>query len=397
MNATKVVILVALAVSVVFLLAISTSLFETNSAGYYQVKQAAISGVMSVREEPGVYPQMFGDIFTYHYSGVYYFSKHELDGGGDAEAQPITVRFNDGATAQVSGSLKFKLSSNLNDQLLLHQDFKSYQAVADDLVRQVVTESLMQTATLMKAEESYSSRRSEFTALAEDQVKFGIFDTVTEEMRRKDVEGNDFIERTTKIRYGEDNKPIVRKPSSLKRYNIDVLQFVIKDIDFDETVDALIAKKKEAEQLKVVARANAERAKQDAITAEEQGKANVATARAAKEVEKIEAVTSAEKEFQVAELNKKRDQQLAEAELIKQRANAEANRLLVNAGLTPLERATIEKETAIGVAAELAKVKLPGLMVIGGDKSGNQLNPFDAVGLKAFHDLSKEMSENVKR
>jgi regulator of protease activity HflC (stomatin/prohibitin superfamily) len=392
MNPIRLVTIAGVLVFGVVLAMASTSLFETNTAGYYQVKQASFSGAMSVREDPGVYWQGFGDIFTYHYSDVYYFSKHSIDGGDAVEADPVIVRFNDGATAQISGSLKFKLSSNPKDQLLLHQDFKAYSAVQNDLVRQVVTEALMQTATLMKAEESYSSRRSEFTALAEDQVKYGIFDVETDEVKRKDVEGNEFIERSIKVKLGPDQKPIIRKDSSLMRYNIEVLQFVIKDIDFDDTVNALIAKKKEAEQMKVVARANAERAKQDAITAEEQGKANVATARAVKEVEKIQAVTNAEKEFKVAELNKQRDQQIADAELIKQRANAEANRLLVSAGLTPKERAEFAMKTSIGVAAELAKVKLPGLMVIGGDKSGNQLNPFDAVGLKAFHDLSKDMA-----
>jgi len=69
-------------------------------------------------------------------------------------------------------------------------------------------------------------------------------------------------------------------------------------------------------------------------------------------------------------------------------------RLLVKAGLTPLERATIDKETAIGVAAELAKVKFPGMMILGGSgKGGSSLNPFDAVGLKAFRDIAKDIAE----
>ena len=60
-----------------------------------------------------------------------------------------------------------------------------------------------------------------------------------------------------------------------------------EDIDFDETIDMLISQKKKAEQQKVVAKANAEKAKQDAITALEQGKARVASAKADEEVEKI--------------------------------------------------------------------------------------------------------------
>jgi hypothetical protein len=74
-------------------------------------------------------------------------------------------------------------------------------------------------------------------------------------------------------------------------------------------------------------------------------------------------------------------------------AEATANKLKVAAGLTPLERATIEKETRIGVAAELAKVTLPSTLIIGGGNGSS--NPFEAVGLNAFYDLSKKMSGDV--
>ena len=77
------------------------------------------------------------------------------------------------------------------------------------------------------------------------------------------------------------------------------------------------------------------------------------------------------------------------------KAAAEGDRLKVQAGLTPLERAKIDKETAIGVAAELAKVKFPSSMVIvGGSGSGpgGKVNPFEAVGLESFYNLSKKMS-----
>ena len=42
------------------------------------------------------------------------------------------------------------------------------------------------------------------------------------------------------------------------------------------------------------------------------------------------------------------------------------NQKLVSAGLTPQERANIEKEIAIGVARELKEVKLPEYYISGG-------------------------------
>lgn len=393
MNPRKVGIIAIGVVAIIAVLSLAGQVFETNNSGFYQIKQAALTGEMSVRTEAGTYYQGFADISTYQLSDTYYFSKHELDGGSGKEADPIKVRFNDGGTAQISGSIKYRLSINEKDQLSLHRDFKNYDAVKADLVRQVVTEAIMQTATLMKAEESYSTRRAEFAALAEEQIIDGIYETNSIVQKLKDADGNEFIEASTSIKRDANNKPVVRKQSSLLRYKIEVLQFVIKDIDFDDTIENLIAKKKEAEQQKVVARANAERAKQDAITAREQGEAKVAVAKAEKEVEKIQAVTDAQKAFEVAQLERKQAEEVAKAKLVEGEAQAKINNLKVKAGLTPQERAEYQMKTSIGVAAELAKISLPSTMVIGGDgKSGNALNPFDAVGLESFMRINEKMS-----
>lgn len=390
----KVGVIVFVVIALGGLILLSNNIVTTNKAGYYQVKQAAVTGNMSVRNSPGMYGQFFGDITTYQISDMYYFSKHVEEGGAGLEAAPIKVRFNDGGTAEVSGSIKYRLSQIEDTQLKLHADFKSYSAVKQDLVRQVVTEALMQTATLMKAEESYSTRRAEFGSLAEEQIKRGIFATESDEIKTTDADGNEFIERYVNLKFADDGLPEVRKTSPFIRYNIEVTQFVIKDIDFDDTIDSLIAKKKEAEQQRVVAKANAERAKQDAITAEQQGLAKVAEAKALEEVEKIKEVTQAQKRLEVAQYDRQKAEEEAASKLVLARAEAEKNRLLVSAGLSPEKRAELDKEIAIGVAAELAKVKFPEMMILGGSNDGGALNPFDAVGLESFLKIQKEFSSS---
>ena len=392
MKPKKIGILIGIVLAVLTVFSLSNQLLEKNSEGFYQVKQAAITGTMSVRNTGGTYAQLFGDIFTYKVSDMYYFSKHAHGGPVGPSSDPIKVRFNDGGTAEISGSIRFRLSGVPKNQLLLHKDFRGYSAVHNDLIRQVVMEALIQTASLMKADETYSARRSEFTSLAEEQIKFGIYETVSQEVKKKDADGNEFLVRFVDVKRSEDGKGIVRKISPLLRYGIEVLQFVIKEIDYDKTIDDLISKKKEAEQQKVVAKANAERAKQDAITAREQGNADIATAKAAKLVEKIRAVTDAKKAFEVSVLRRKQAAEDARARLTKQRAEAEANRLLVSAGLTPLEKATIEMKTRIGVARELSKIKLPSMMISGGGKGGSALDPFQAIGLESLYNLNKKMS-----
>lgn len=383
-------------VSLLVVIGITKSLFSTNDAGYYQVKQAALTGSLSVHTDPGTYLRLFGNVTTYHQSDMYYFSKSDLDGGKGPEADTIKIRFQDGGTAEVSGAIKFRLPTNPEKQLLIHQDFRTYENAKHDLIRQVVAEAIMQTATLMRAEESYSTRRSEFTALAEEQIRNGIYETVSKEFKDKDAEGNEFIEKEVNVKLDQAGKPVVRKLSPLSRYGVEVVQFVIKDIDFDKTIDSLISKKKEAEQQKVVAKANAEKAKQDAITAREQGAAKIAEEKATQEVEKIKEVTIAQKEFEVSQLRRKQSEQDSQAAIIKGRAEAEVNKLKVAAGLTPLERATIQKETAIGVADKLSQIQFPQMMILGGSKEGSTTNPFDAVGLESFMRISEKMANTSK-
>ncbi len=393
MSPRNIGIIAVTAVALITLLSTVGQIVETNDEGYYQVKQAAVSGEMSVRNQAGTYSQWFGNITTYQVSDMYYFSKHEGDGEGKG-ADPITVRFNDGGQAFISGAIKFRLSTKEADQLLLHKDFKVYEAVKNDLIRQVVQEALNKTAATMKAEESYSSRLAEFTTLAEEQIKVGIYETLSEQVREKDSDGNELAETQVRIKTDKDGRKLVSKPSPLNRYNVEVINFVIKDFDFDEKTQAIIVKKKEAEQEKVVARAKAERAKQEAITAAEEGKAKVALAEAAALVEKKTAVINAEREKEVAVQEKLKAREESEAALTRGRAEAEANRLKVSAGLTPQERAEYKMKTAIGVAEKLSAVKFPGMMIIGGDggKGGQALNPFDAVGLESFMRINDKMT-----
>jgi len=394
MTPKQIAILVGSALALILFFSISGALVEVNHAGHYHIKQS-VGGSLTVINDTGPYWQGMGTITEYPVSDTLYFSKHDEEGGDTFDASPVKVRFNDGNVAEVSGTLRFRLSQKTTDQLTLHRDYRGYETVRQNMIRPMVRAALMQTASLMRAEESYSTRRAEFAKLAEEQVRKGIFDTISTEKKTADVEGNDFIERAVQVATDKSGAPIISNPSPLTQYGIEIVQFTIAEIDFDKSMDDLIAQKKAAEQQKVVARANAEKAKQDAITAEEQGKAMVAKAKAEKDVEKIQAVTAAQKEFEVAEFNKKRDREFAEAQLITQRAAAEANKLLVNAGLTPEKRALIEKDTAIGVAQALATVKFPEIMVIGtggAGGGGTHLNPFDAVGLDALRKTAKDMA-----
>lgn len=368
------------------------SIFETNNFGNYQIKQAAATGNITVKNDAGLYLQMFGSITTYPVSEDV-----------DFETENLQVRFNDGSVAKVKGTVKFKMPTNPEKQKELHKDYANYKNVERDLIIRNVAEALSNTATYMVAEDSYAAGRATFSDLAMQQLKDGIFKTSTKIVDVIDTDGTKFKKKEIRVVYDEHGNPVIQKPSLLKHYGIEILQFVVNDFEYDDKINELIARKKDAEQNKVVAMANAEKAKQDAITAEEQGKARIAEAKANAEVKKATEVTEAEKRAKVAKIKAEQDKEVArlaaeqakfEAEKTKAQGEAEAYaaKKKVEAGLTPLEKATIEKETKIGIAQALAQVQFPSSMVISGGSDGSSVNPFEAVGLKSLYDLSEKMA-----
>ena len=75
---------------------VGKQIFETNNAGFYQIKQASLTGEMTVIADPGTYLQMFANITTYQISDVYYFSKTEGDGRVAVLRQGNSFVFADG-------------------------------------------------------------------------------------------------------------------------------------------------------------------------------------------------------------------------------------------------------------------------------------------------------------
>ena len=390
----KIFTIIATAIIGIVFICCAGMIFETNNFGNYQIKQAALSGRITAHNEAGLYYQGFGSITTYPVSEDVDFEDNNLE-----------VRFNDGSIAKVKGTVKFKLPTNPEKQMELHRDYANYKNVERDLIVRNVAEALSNTATYMVAEDSYAAGRAVFSDLAMQQLKDGIFKTSTKTVDVVDTDGTKFKKKEIRVVYDEDGNPVIQKKSLLKHYGIEILQFVVNDFVYDEKINELIARKKDAEQNKVVAMANAEKAKQDAITAEEQGKARIAEAKANAEVVKAKEVTDAKKIAEIAQIKATQEKEVArlaaeqakfEAEKIKAQGEAEAYaaKKKVEAGLTPREKAEFDRDTKIGIAKALASVNFPDKMVVAGGANGGSVNPFEAIGLQSLFNLSEKMAES---
>ena len=421
---TKSKILAVVTVGVLILLGV----FAGKMVGYKQstellVKQSPF-GTLSCVEGQGLYFKGFASIYKYDLAKSFYFnsSTEKVDGhgweGDEDDEDDISVTLSRNANADISGYLMYELPTDCDKLIELHKNQRSDKGIKHNLVRNAVLSAVRKTAPLFTAEEAKVTKIAEFRRLAEDQLVEGEYLTTIEVLKEK--AGEDEVDstgkvvkkaevqeyRVTKLKLDKDGHRIITKKSPITQYGIVVKQLEIQNVKLDPKAQQQLDIVKEREMQRVANATAAETAKQKAITAKAEGDARIAEAKATQEVQKMTEVTMAEKEKAVAILNAEREKEVARLEALKaievakkikaeKEAEAQANRALVAAGLTPQERAEWEYKTKVGVAEALAKSShplVPEIMMTGGDGKNGANNAMDAVGLNMLMDLTTKLS-----
>ena len=355
------------------------------------VNQYPFTGKMAYWTTPGFKGQWFGKTTTYYKTQQLWFGSSNDE--GQQEGSPIPVIFNDASDGMIYGSLRVKLPTDVEHLSRIQTDYNGMDRLMNDLVKQTVVKVIYASGPLMSAFESYAEKKNDLIAYITDQLNNGVYKTAVKVEETIDpVTGE---KKTTKVAtlIIDANSPGGYKRSEkspFAYYGIEIGQVAVSKIGYSDKVLQQIAQQQESNMQIQTAKAQSAAAQQNAIKAEEEGKA--AAAKAKWEQEKIKAVevTKAEQEYEVARLaalKAKEDAKRIEAE---GRAKAEANKALVLAGLTPLERATVEKETKIGIAEALSKTKWPTIVMSGGS---GQNSAMDVIALKQMTDLVDKMSK----
>lgn len=397
--------------------------FGYNTATQLLVKQSP-NGSLSCIDHAGFYFRgPFTDIYSYDRTKDFYFnsSTEKVHGegweGGDDDEDDISVTLSRNANAEISGYLKYQLPTDCDDLIKIHKEQRSDKKLKHDLIRNSVLSAVRKTAPLFTAEEAKVTKVAEFRRLAEDQLIDGEYLTTIEILIEK--AGEDETDSTgkvvkkaetqeykvTKLKLDSNGNRILTKPSALKLYGIKALQFEIQSVKLDSMAQQQLDIVKDREMKRVSNATAAETAKQSAITAEAEGKARIAKAKADQEVVRITEVTQAQKErdkaviaadqeYQVAALNAKTALENAKKIKAEGEAEAAANRAKVSAGLTPQERAEWDYKTKVGVAEALAKSAQPLVpeIMMTGDSKGGAGTAMDAVGLNMLMDLTTKLS-----
>lgn len=280
------------------ILVIALSTFGINDNGYRTVVQWP-NGTTFVKFQPGMYWTLFGsttkypDEMTFDYDDA---SQHV----GTMSESGINVRYQDGGTGTTYGKLRIKLPTDEKTMLELHRSVRSAQGFANRIIRPTVKEAHQMTAGLMSSEAAYAEKRGTYIEWVDAQLRKGKFVTKLVEHEMTD-EAGEIVKRMipTIKRDAKTNEPL-HTESVFKSYGVTIGSSPITNWDFEDKTLQQISAKREATMAIITAKANAERAKQDAITAEQQGLANVMQAKYEKEVEKEKAVVDAEKAKEVA-------------------------------------------------------------------------------------------------
>lgn len=359
------------------------------------VNQYPFSGNMEYWTTPGFKWQWWGKTTTYLKTQQLWFGSE--NDKGERMGNPIPVIFNDASDGMIYGSLRVKLPTDKKYLERIQTDYNGMDRLMNDLVRPTVTKVIYASGPLMSAFESYAEKKNDLIEYITDQLNNGVYKTAV-----KRVEVVDAITGEKKIINVATLIPDSLAAGGYKRsesspfayYGLEIGQVAVSKIAYADKVNQQIAQQQEANMLIQTSRAKAAAAAQEAIRAEEEGKAMAMKAKWEQEKVKAVEVTKAEQEYEVARLSAlkaKEDAKRIEAQGL---AEAAAARAKVQAGLTPLEKATIEKETAIGVAQALANSNVrwvPEVMVLGNQNAS--ANPMDAVGLNMLLDIAKKQGK----
>ena len=355
------------------------------------VNQYPFTGKMAYWTTPGFKGQWFGKTTTYYKTQQLWFGSSNDE--GQQEGSPIPVIFNDASDGMIYGSLRVKLPTDVEHLSRIQTDYNGMDRLMNDLVKQTVVKVIYASGPLMSAFESYAEKKNDLIAYITDQLNNGVYKTAVKVEETIDpVTGEKKTTKVATLIVDTDSPGGYKRSekSPFAYYGIEIGQVAVSKIGYSDKVLQQIAQQQESNMQIQTAKAQSAAAQQNAIKAEEEGKA--AAAKAKWEQEKIKAVevTKAEQEYEVARLaalKAKEDAKRIEAE---GRAKAEANKALVLAGLTPLERATVEKETKIGIAEALSKTKWPTIVMNGGN---GQNSAMDVIALKQMTDLVEKLSK----
>ena len=308
----KVAFVLVVIVLVVAAIVVGSQLASNVEKGTYEVRQSWITGQVSAKMTPGWWVKL-GTITPWPKAETFYFTRGQDSRFDSKEDHSIVVQFNEGSECNVSGTCRVTLPKTEQEAVALTVDYgyRTWEDLMYKIVQPQVRKALILTANQMTARESYSERRADFIYLTADQLLNGLY--AYDEME-KDVEDpvtGKKVKRLVKvIKKGPDGKPL-RDSHPFHPLGVVVDNLEIRGWHYSDKVRAQIEKQQQAYMDIQTAIANAQKAEQEKLTAEAEGKAKVAKARYEQETVKAQEIVKGQKDKEVAELRAQQELEVA--------------------------------------------------------------------------------------
>lgn len=396
---------VIIGIFAVVLIACFPMIAEDMDKSKIGVNQIPITGTYEYWTDGGFQWQKFGNVSIYDKTSQIWFNELKKDKEGNPyidssmENPAMTITYNDKGKGFVMGSVRVEMPLETKYLERIQTHYGSQEKLIRDLVKPTLSKVVMSCGPLMSSLESVSEKRTDLIALITDQLNHGVYKTkVTAVKTINPLTGE---EQITKIAEAISDS---LAPNGIKRqeespfafYGLKVSQLAISDTDYENATKAQISKQREADMSIVTAKAKALEAVQRTIQITEEGKAAAESAKWEQEKIKAVEVTKAQQAFEVAELQAKEANEKAKKIIAEGRAEAEANRLKVQAGLTPQEQAEWNYKTTVGVAEALSKSEVKWVPDVMLSDNGGGNNAMDAVGLRMVMDIADKLNNSKK-
>jgi len=255
------------------------------------------SGNIRVFSTPGWKTQAAADL-------EYYDRLYSLEFNEDRSPR-MRMRFNDGAHADLLGSMLIELPTDQTNMEKIQLEFGSYDGLVSKAINPIISKSIFLAGTLMNSKESYAEKRSDLIFLVEDMCNHGLYRTIEREVKEKDpVTGNDVTIKRVVLLKDSTGNPLRQEDHPLfPKYGIAASNFNIVDLVYDTTVEGQIQAQQRAFAQAQVAVAQAKQAEQDALTAAKKGEAAAMTAKWDQEKVNAKIIAEAEQRKTVAKLD----------------------------------------------------------------------------------------------
>jgi regulator of protease activity HflC (stomatin/prohibitin superfamily) len=320
------------AVIIIFAYYLTFSFAEDVPANKIVINQMPISGTLLYWTTPGTKAQWFGTTTEYEKSFQIWFSDKEEQ--GDEYDEAINVVFNDGGNGWISGSIRIVMPLDDTHLNLIHTTFGSMNNLIHELVKPTVAKVVFASGPLMNSYESYAARRTDFIRFIEDQLRYGVYKTVSKEVKTTD----EFTGKEKVIKIAE----LIENPkypggyerqeeAPFERFGLKIAAVSVEQIRYEETIKQQIAAQQKAQMEVQTAIAQTKQQEQQLIQAEKEGEKNATIAKWEQEVIKAKMITEAEQKKEVARLEKEAAEFTKQKEISLGQGESERKRLNMSA------------------------------------------------------------------